>query len=432
MADASWWALLGPPPHLQPGGPGHGARHPPLSLLRPAAVGPLLVRSGGRRLVEHVRGEPFDLDGAVTFVSYPVVVEGRWSDALEQDHGHFRAQAGQGPPGDVRQQRYPLELPGAAQLGAARQLHRLGCILSLAWAEPWRARTAPRDAGREPPHVPASWPAPPARSGRSPAQRSSRPEPVEVPEWAGPAWAALAGEHALDTALAFWHQGLLLLHEFPSFALVALTASVEALSGCRAFRPQLRAVHAEPCPSCGNRARAAARFWATVRLVAEPAELRRLQWVVDVYDSRSDVAHGARMLGYETVWGPVSEPDLYRQTGTAGTAGPAGEAGTAGPAGEAGTAGPSGEAGAAGEAGEAGAAGEAGEAGERLPADTSVPAGDVPAGGEPEPFLWETLPAIRDVAARLLRQAIAASVASGRSGSVGGSRTGRIEAGGVP
>ncbi len=379
MAETGWWALLGPPPHLEPGGRGAGAGRRGRALAGPAVVGPLRVRPGGSRLVEHVRDEPFDLAAVIEFETYPVVVEGSWLDARHDAPRPDQA--------------------GAAERGAARQLHRLGCLLSLAWDEAWRARTAPRDAGREQPHVPPSWPAPPQELPRRPAGAGAAPSPaprpevarrsrgtpvapgarhVEVPPWADASWAALAADPVVDIGLSFWHQGLLLLPEFPSFALVAFTASVEALSGCRAFRSALRGVHAEPCPVCGNRAKAARRFWATVALVADEEELRRLQWVVDVYDSRSDVAHGARMFGFETAWGPLYEHGHHRLERAAGQV-----AGRAMGGSGAGAASPS-------------AAGVAGAPG----------APDGPAGEGPEPFLWETLPAVRQVAARLLRRAL--------------------------
>jgi hypothetical protein len=106
------------------------------------------------------------------------------------------------------------------------------------------------------------------------------------------------------SALTFWHQGVMLTAEFPSFALVALSGCIEAIADSPAFA-KTEIPPKEPCKTCGNIPRASNRFWDTVALVAgdEEVELLRRQW--NVYGRRSQVAHGRTTQGIETAFGSI-------------------------------------------------------------------------------------------------------------------------------
>ncbi len=82
-------------------------------------------------------------------------------------------------------------------------LHRVACLLSLAWSEGWNVRTAPIDLERMPAAVPEDWPAPPIAHGGG---SGVGPHPRQVPAWVLAAWDLLEADAALSGALSAWHQ----------------------------------------------------------------------------------------------------------------------------------------------------------------------------------------------------------------------------------
>jgi len=278
-----WWALIGPVPLGAPAGiiavPHDRAR----TLSGPWQVGPLNLRPGERLYREYRTLEPLQLAGVSEAETYPIIVEGDWADcraAFPADH---------------------LQGQQSNERSALMALHRLCCLLALAWGEGWQVRTAPEDPERLPPQVPESWPRPPMAP--SPAW-SLDPDPQPLPSWIAPAWDLAAADEALASALTFWHQGLLLTSDFPSFALVALSGCIEALASCGAFQGLVEADD-KPCGACGTRTGASRRFWSTVGLVADEDEVRRLRRDWDAYGRRSAVAHGRTTHGVETAFGSV-------------------------------------------------------------------------------------------------------------------------------
>lgn len=278
-----WWALIGPVPLGAPAGiiavPHDRAR----TLIGPCQVGPLNLRPGERIYREYRPLEPLQLAGVWEAESYPVIVEGNWADcraAFSADH-----LAGQ----------------QSNDRSALMALHRLCCLLALAWGEGWQVRTAPEDPQRLPARVPESWPAPP--SAPHPAWPLD-PDPQPLPSWVASAWDLAANDDALASALTFWHQGLLLTTDFPSFALVAFSGCIETLATSGAFR-SLTEVEDDPCPACGTRSGASRRFWSTIGLVADDQEVQRLRKDWDTYGRRSGVAHGRTTHGVETAFGSV-------------------------------------------------------------------------------------------------------------------------------
>jgi hypothetical protein len=277
-SDESWWAIVGPVARAIPSGV-IATPHDRTAVLADAFVlGPVVLRPGGTLLREFQRSEPLTLEGITTVESYPILVEGRWS----QEAAMHR------------------------QRDAANVLHRVGCLLSLAWGELWQVRTSATSTQLLPPRIPNSWEDPGLHEG-FPGAFVDDDLPTharELPRWTADTWAKLDSDNVVETALTFWHQGVHLSAEFPSFALVAFAASVEALSGCDAFRERVD-IAADACPECGAIPRASARFWGTLQLAASDDELARLKREWNVYSRRSDVAHGARTHGFETVYGSI-------------------------------------------------------------------------------------------------------------------------------
>lgn len=177
---------------------------------------------------------------------------------------------------------------------AARSLHRLVCLIGLAWNEPWQVRVAPQLSSNLPPNLPEGWLAevPEPFLGHNP-QIGMRSE-AGLPDWIQAAWYRLevddpAGD--IGAALSLWHEGVLLQPEHPSFALVAFVACVEQIGKVLA-------------PAIGG---SRGRFWSALQLGTNAHELTELK-KVDVYKLRSMTAHGSRMHGLETVFGSVVPP----------------------------------------------------------------------------------------------------------------------------
>lgn len=284
-----WWALIGPVPLGAPAGIIAVPHDRTRALVGPYQVGPLNLRPGGRMYREYRSLEPRQLGGVWEAESYPIIVEGDWADcraAFRADH---------------------LEGQQSNERSALMALHRLCCLLALAWGEGWQVRTAPEDPERLTPEVPMSWPPPPMAP--SPAW-PLYPDPQPLPSWIAGAWDLVSDDDVLASAMTFWHQGLLLTTEFPSFALVAFSGCIETVAACRAFRA-LTEVDDKPCPTCGTRTGASRRFWSTIGLVADDDEVRRLRKNWDTYGMRSGVAHGRTTHGIETAFGSIF-PLQYR------------------------------------------------------------------------------------------------------------------------
>jgi len=181
---------------------------------------------------------------------------------------------------------------------AARALHRLASLVSLEWAEPLQVRVGPQ-SGSLPSQFPDDWMAPnDSRFGPNPqvGLRDERP----LPEWLQHAWDMLDTDDAKGDAaagLSLWHEGVLLQPEHPSFALVAFVASVEQMG--KLLEPRKRGY--------------AARFWNALHGAVTESEFAALK-TSDVYGLRSEIAHGSRVHGLETIYGAVVPPPALAAT----------------------------------------------------------------------------------------------------------------------
>jgi len=236
--------------------------------------GALKLTPADRQLVEYIRTLQL---GWMQSVSWPIMVEGRWTDSD-----------------------WPL-----IEREASKLLHKLCCLLSLLWNESWQVRVGPhRSDGIKPRLLDDS--SPPASWRSDVPQRGLRSE-VELPEWIYLAWWHSYFDETptkQSAALTLWREGKLLQPEHPTIALVTFTASLEQAAGLLANAGLLAT-----SPTSAKR-----RFWAAVDVIAEPTDAAMLR-TAKVYDLRSAAAHGERMPGLEPLYGPVLVPPFLSQGG---------------------------------------------------------------------------------------------------------------------
>jgi len=189
----------------------------------------------------------------------------------------------------------------AGERKIARDVRRLSAILALVWNEPWQVRTAPKQSSQLAPEVPDS---------RHPPSTwfddDEYPEPHEetLPGWAVTAWDQIEQDQNLGSALLSWHEGLLLTPAHPSFAHVAFMGAIEELSYSSAFVGAMPSPEA-PCGACGlARSGHSQRFWAMVTQAASADQVTDLRkW--EVTRKRGATAHGAGLHGIEEIYGSV-------------------------------------------------------------------------------------------------------------------------------
>ncbi len=184
--------MVSPSPTLEASGYLTTPHHAGRVLSGTEQVGAVKLTTVDRQLVEYIRTLQL---GWLQFVSWPIVVEGDWTNddwvTTERD--------------------------------ASKELHKLCCLLSLLWNEAWQVRVGPQRSDGIPPQalddsaIPAIW-----HLGDV-AQRGMRDE-VELPDWLHTGWLHSYFDEKVtkkSAALSLWREGKLLQPEHPSFALVA-------------------------------------------------------------------------------------------------------------------------------------------------------------------------------------------------------------------
>lgn len=181
----------------------------------------------------------------------------------------------------------------SSMVAAAALLHRLCCLLTLAWDVPWRLMDGPAPIGPGQYQIPN--PLDPIESGAP-----SAPDPTVLPDWMEAAWAATGADPLLMSAVASYREAMLLRTDHPSMALIGFVAAVEAVAG-RAFK-------VDRCPVCNQVRGSTRRFKAALTLVRPPEEVKRLS---DVYEPRSRTAHEGRLHGHEALMGLIILPPFF-------------------------------------------------------------------------------------------------------------------------
>ena len=255
-----WWALVAPAALKEPAGflttPHDAAR----VLSRPYDLGPIHIAPGERQLVDYV---PLFAQGWTSAVFWPVLVFGEIQGSWQE-----------------------------TDRAAAKALHRLCCLLALAWGEPWRVRLAPAPEINLPPKVPDSVlvPNPKRYYDDSNPQIGMRAE-ADLPDWISKGWdrldeADFGGK--VQPALSLWHEGILLQPEHPSLAMVSFVASLEQ--------------SAVSMPGFRRRLGAGAKFWLAAESTATAEEIQQLRGA-GIYAKRSETSHGSALHGIEQEFG---------------------------------------------------------------------------------------------------------------------------------
>jgi hypothetical protein len=193
--EPSWWAIVGPVGTHPARGVITSVRDRFRTIDGDYSVGPLRL-SAGERLVEYVRGEPHKLDGITALESHPIIVFGN------------------GPADRFAPEPFRL-------------LHRLSCLLSIAWDEPWQLRSAPEDLSGRPARVPDSWPSPlPWWTHEDPTFEA---DAVPLPPIVITGWPVLDDDRSLSKVMTMWHEAVLLHQGHPTMACIAYCSVLEAL-----------------------------------------------------------------------------------------------------------------------------------------------------------------------------------------------------------
>ncbi|MFJ4695341.1 hypothetical protein [Streptomyces sp. NPDC088766] len=205
---------------------------------------------------------------------------------------------------------FPIEVRGTAtartwqdaEKKAARDVNRLAALLSLAWDTPIDVRDRPSLTTSR---VPRETPRYPHWSREIPVELPAESQflTVSVPAWLGDAWKKLNGSRKLDSALAMHMEGVRILDNHPSLALVSFVSCIEAIS--------LMIYREDRCSACRGHVRIADKFRETLKRVASDSEATYLH---RVYNDRSRTVHDGRLHGGE-MWlglhrfGIISPPE---------------------------------------------------------------------------------------------------------------------------
>ncbi|MEV7038503.1 hypothetical protein [Amycolatopsis sp. NPDC051061] len=270
-----WTAIIGPGPDR----PGHRASR----LGTAVSVGPMRLASTEQLLVEPDLLTQQPLSGWAITHSVPILVSGT-------SRGYDWT---------------------PASIHAARALHTLCGILSVATDDTIivRATPAPVDWGTR--HLPASpaWYQHP--DGMTDEFSLADAKTFDPPEWVEPAWNRCQEQAYLIAAMDAYLEGLQLMTSHPSLAAVSFVASVEAIAA-RLFK-------FERCETCKNRKDLDLAFKAALRKVSSDDDAEVLD---SIYNSRSRTVHDGRLHGGETtpgvpyraVWSRNSVDDFRGRT----------------------------------------------------------------------------------------------------------------------
>jgi hypothetical protein len=183
----------------------------------------------------------------------------------------------------------------AANVRAARDLHILCGLLSVALEAPIMVRDAAAPLAWGERQVPACPPWYRGGPGGEAADQSARTvEAAAPPAWLDSAWARTQAAPYLVAALDAFLEGVHVAQRHPSLAAVAFTASVETIA--------TRLYKLQSCAACGTRFGLGRAFKAALRQVVDEDEAKILD---SVYAARSKTVHSGRLHGGETIPGVI-------------------------------------------------------------------------------------------------------------------------------
>lgn len=181
----------------------------------------------------------------------------------------------------------------AAGTQALSDLNSICALLSLKFDCYWYVRITP-----QPPMSGDVWELPEwgfgfPRPGGGHVLGNTRE--VRVPSWITSAWKKIKSSDILDSAVHAHRQGLLLVNEAPSLALVCFVSAIEIIGSTLEDIPT--------CSECGSHPGAARRFRLALKATHSRKEVNELS---KTYELRSRTAHAGTLYGGEKSWGGVS------------------------------------------------------------------------------------------------------------------------------
>ena len=174
---------------------------------------------------------------------------------------------------------------------ATHDLNAICCLLSLEFSTYWTIRSYPNHYhSDEPPSVILpEW-----GFGLESAPTGIKehavgsPRETVVPQWFEGALERIRANAALNSAVYSHRQGLALMEEHPSLALICFVSSIEGV-GVAIEEPTR-------CTQCGAHSGAQKRFRGALKTAFSNKEIKDLK-VMEVYDLRSQTAHAGTLHG---------------------------------------------------------------------------------------------------------------------------------------
>jgi hypothetical protein len=203
----------------------------------------------------------------------------------------------------------------SASHAAHRDLYTLTAILSLESGEHWTLRERPTPTANSTPTLFETIGSLERLSPDEEVQRRREPAPVDCDRLSN-AWQQLRRESRLLRPLSAFYQGISLLDEHPSFAVVAFVTAIEEVGTL--LVPQ---ENPGVCATCGQRKfnPSRRRFRRALELV-RPKE-RAKELTDNLYGWRSGTAHSGQLFGDEMAFGdqpiaagrlPLNVADTFR------------------------------------------------------------------------------------------------------------------------
>ena len=187
---------------------------------------------------------------------------------------------------------------------AAVELQLIRAVLSLATSVHYLVLEAPRDVVKFGlPAIPERHPIFGPKAQALPAASNERV--CTVPEWVPGVAERVRAHEAIPRALLAYLEGLDLLREHPSFAVVAFVTVIEGIGSM--LEPLTRC---PCCDKCAAQVGAGRRFRRALRDAISQEEVKHL---AEAYSVRSDTAHSGLLFGFEPLGGMTLLPIGFLQ-----------------------------------------------------------------------------------------------------------------------
>lgn len=230
-------------------------------------VNGITVRSGGQQHIHHTESSQPRFMSSSFNVSWPVVVQGK-----SKGYNWF-----------------------VASNQAGLDTYRIALLLSLAWDSTWYLLHTPQPSDDGKIKIP--------KSSRADIMNHRLPHPKHYkrfPKWTEKAWEVLDEDMSIRNASGAYYQGILMTDKYPSYALIALISSIEAIG---------KKIIGEKCSCCNKSTGYNQRFRAGVDEVV--SDRKKAKEIYRLYESRSGTAHDGQLHGDEDALGSLHFPSMF-------------------------------------------------------------------------------------------------------------------------